>query len=163
MTTTDKNTHKDEILLFGEWKKIIFSNQNPFLTEENTIFLPTYMKFYDKITLIKKVYNLLAEKHFPTLLKQEEQKTDIKALYLKITGTISRWGSFNVKGEMKLSYYLIACPTNVIGYVICHELCHKKQMNHSKEFHKLLKSFYPESKPYENILKKTGTYIRSIK
>ena len=158
-----KNSHKDEILLFGVWKKIVFSTENPFFADEKNIFLPNYMKFYDKLTLINKVYNLYAEKTFPTLLKEEEKKTNLKALGLTITKTISRWGSFNIKDEMKLSSYLIACPIPVIKYVICHELCHKVHRNHSKNFHKLLDSFYPNSKENDKILKEAGEYIRSIK
>ncbi|MBQ7257725.1 MAG: M48 family metallopeptidase [Abditibacteriota bacterium] len=158
-----KDIHKDEILLFGIWKKIVFSSETPFVTDEERIFLPNYMKFYDKVTLMNKVYNLMAEKTFPILLREEEKRTNLKALGLTITKTLSRWGSFNIKDEMKLSSYLVTCPIPVIKYVICHELCHKVHRNHQKNFHKLLAGFYPNSKEYEEILKETGKYIRSFK
>ena len=41
----------------------------------------------------------------------------------------------------------------VIEYVIVHEMCHLKYMNHSKEFWRLVENYIPEYKKYRASLK----------
>lgn len=48
------------------------------------------------------------------------------------------WGSCDNIKHLKFNFRLIMLPKPMIDYVICHELCHTKQMNHSKEFWALL-------------------------
>ena len=56
----------------------------------------------------------------------------------------SRWGSCNSKGELQFNYLLVMAPSWVIDYVIVHELCHLKFLNHSKDFWQLVSTFQPD-------------------
>ncbi len=53
---------------------------------------------------------------------------------ISIRHQTSRWGSCSAKGNLNFNCLLILCPDNVRDYVIIHELCHLKEMNHSPEF-----------------------------
>jgi len=46
----------------------------------------------------------------------------------------SRWGSCDHKGNIKLSLYLYTLPEALWTYVVCHELAHLDQLNHSPKF-----------------------------
>lgn len=68
----------------------------------------------------------------------------------------SRWGSCNSKGEIRINWKLIMAPLNVIDYVIIHELCHIKYMNHSKEYWSFVESIISDYKKNKRWLNENG-------
>ena len=57
-----------------------------------------------------------------------------------IKNNVSNWGSCSVKGNINLNMQLMRLPEELRDYVILHELCHLRQLNHGAEFHTLLNS-----------------------
>lgn len=53
---------------------------------------------------------------------------------VKIQSSRTRWGSCSRYKSINLSFYLMLLPEHLIDYVILHELCHTRQMNHSEKF-----------------------------
>ncbi len=56
----------------------------------------------------------------------------------------SRWGSCSAKGNLNFNCLLAAAPDHVRRYVVLHELCHLKYMNHSRDFWALVASQMPD-------------------
>jgi predicted metal-dependent hydrolase len=54
------------------------------------------------------------------------------------------WGSCSSKGIITLNRKLIKAPEACIDYVIAHELCHLKEMNHGSAFYELQELMYPQ-------------------
>lgn len=57
---------------------------------------------------------------------------------VKINSSQGRWGSCSAKKNINLSFYLLLLPVRLIDYVLLHELCHTKEMNHGERFWTLL-------------------------
>jgi predicted metal-dependent hydrolase len=79
-----------------------------------------------------------------------------------ISNAQSRWGSCNSRGQVRLSWRLLQAPPHIINYVICHELAHLKQMNHSAKFYAVLESLFPNHKLAEKELKLLSPQLHRI-
>ena len=60
-----------------------------------------------------------------------------------IKNNISNWGSCSSLKNINLNLRLVELPQELQDYVMLHELCHLKYLNHGKEFHALLESVCP--------------------
>lgn len=85
---------------------------------------------------------------------------DLPRLYL--SNAQSRWGSCNSKKEIRINWRLIQAPPHIINYVICHELAHLKQMNHSARFWAVVESLHPNYKEAERALKQLSPQLHRI-
>lgn len=72
----------------------------------------------------------------------------------------TRWGSCSSKGNLNFNFRLIMAPADVIDYVVVHELCHRKHMNHSELFWKAVEEVIPEYRKSKEWLKQYGAQLR---
>lgn len=86
----------------------------------------------------------------PPLLAEWSRRTDLKYRKVRITGAKSRWGSCSSAGTISLSCYLLLLPPHLMDFVILHELCHTREMNHGERFHALLNSLTDNLEPQLN-------------
>ena len=66
------------------------------------------------------------------------------------------WGSCGRNNVINLNWKLGLFPRKIFEYVVLHEMCHLRQMNHSKAFWKLVASVIPDHKNYKEWLRFRG-------
>ena len=103
-----------------------------------------------------------AMSHFPARLAALSQELKLVPLDLNIKKYKARWGSCSSTGIISLNYLLMMTPNFVIDYVIVHELCHLKHMNHSKSFWDLVASFYPQYPQAKRWLKEHNLQLHAF-
>ena len=68
----------------------------------------------------------------------------------------TRWGSCSNRGNLNFNCLLMLTPPEVIDYVVVHELCHRKEMNHSPAFWSEVEKVLPAYRTQIQWLKEEG-------
>lgn len=71
----------------------------------------------------------------------------------------TRWGSCSGKGNLNFNCLLLLMPEEVLDYVVVHELCHRKEMNHSACFWEEVEKILPDYRQRRKWLKDNGGRI----
>ena len=56
----------------------------------------------------------------------------------------TRWGSCSSKGNLNFNWKLVLMPMDLLDYVVVHELAHRREMNHSKDFWRIVEEVLPD-------------------
>lgn len=72
---------------------------------------------------------------------------------------VTRWGSCSAGGTLSLNCLLMLCPTEVLDYVIIHELCHLRHPNHSRTFWDEVEKHMPSYREAKTWLKENGAAL----
>ena len=120
---------------------------------------------YDKQGLKPLSYaelNELADKalaYIPERVAHFAEKMGITYGRITIRNQKTRWGSCSSKGNLNFNCLLMLTPPEVIDYVVIHELCHRKEMNHSKAFWDEVSHVMPDYEKARAWLKSEGDMI----
>ncbi|MEH6445141.1 MAG: SprT family zinc-dependent metalloprotease [Oceanospirillaceae bacterium] len=162
---------KSAILLCnGIEKTLLTNNSNRFAISEDALHvyldIPSRVASEKRDAYIKKqLANWFQDKalqRLPNKLAQFSYQLELEPTDLHIKRYKARWGSCNSRGEISLNYLLMMTPDFVIDYVIVHELCHLKHMNHSASFWALVTLHYPAFKQAKLWLKQHSSQLNAF-
>lgn len=97
-----------------------------------------------------------AKKFIAERLELFKVKIGVKITTVRYKNQKTRWGSCSSKGNLNFNWRLIMAPKTILDYVVVHELCHLKHMDHSRKFWELVSSFIPDYKERRKWLKENG-------
>ncbi len=98
-------------------------------------------------------------KFLPGLLYEISRKCELEYRKVSVRTQKSRWGSCSSKGSISLNDRLILLPCELVEYVLIHELCHTRHMNHSQEFWSLVARYSPSHKNLDKRLRHAQTAL----
>lgn len=75
---------------------------------------------------------------------------------ITIRNQTSRWGSCSSKGNLNFNCLLMLAPPEVLDSVVVHELCHRREMNHSQKLYAEVLRVFPTYRTQEKWLKEHG-------
>lgn len=164
------------MLYFGKrytLKLVVSDREDIYLDEVQNTLVVYLAKLQEKLLLqeeklsvyVKSVFYRFLQKqaneYLPKLISELNLLTKLQHKHLVIKRYKARWGSCNNNGEISLNYLLMTCPDWVIRYVVIHELCHLKHLNHSAQFWALVVYFCPTYKEAKSWLNTQSFNIRS--
>lgn len=122
-------------------------------------------KHLEKQRVKSEKYGQLTDENIAALKKTAKELLPQKVAYyanlmglkygrITITSAKTRFGSCSSKGNLSFSFRLMLYPEDAIDYVVVHELAHLIEMNHSKNFYKIVGNILPDYKQRIKLLKK---------
>lgn len=92
----------------------------------------------------QKRLRMLAKELLPPLTEAWAFRMGVRPAGIRITSAKTRYGSCSAKGNLCFSLYLMRSPAEAVEYVVVHELCHLKHLNHSKAFWEAVARYLPD-------------------
>ena len=97
-----------------------------------------------------------AVEYIPKRVKYYADKENFVYNKITIKNLVSRWGSCSTKGNLNFNCLLMLTPDYVIDYIVVHELCHLREMNHSEKFWAEVEKIMPDYQRAVLWLKQNG-------
>ena len=108
---------------------------------------------------VSKILRKQAKAYLPRRIDFLAEKYGFSFEKLRFSHTGTRWGSCSSSGTISLNIALMNLPHHLIDYVIIHELCHTRQMNHSSKFWQEVEKYCPDYKKYVQEIKQFSPSI----
>lgn len=106
---------------------------------------------------IQSIYNgfirYRAERYLLQRAEELAKKNCFEVEWFTLRKQKSRWGSCSSGKKISLNVNLMKCPENIIDYVIFHELCHLRYMDHSEKFWNEVRKYVPDYRKLRRQLK----------
>ena len=128
-----------------DFENLIYENTIPIMETKNIRLDYEKLSLANKLKSIKNQYLSMF-----SVLKERTiflaQKFGFKVDKISSCSSAVKWGSYSSTGELKLNYKLIILPAKLVDYVIVHELCHIRHLNHKPQFWREVERYYPDYK-----------------
>jgi predicted metal-dependent hydrolase len=111
--------------------------------------------------IVDRWYRAKAEHELPRRLMALARQLDIQVAGVAVRDQRSRWGACSAQGRITLNWRLIRVPEFVRDYVLLHELMHRRELNHSRRFWRLVASCCPWHAEAREWLKREGKLLWS--
>lgn len=153
----------------------IFGSKVPYLGKELNIIQGNHKKgvvFNKEVLLLADSSSI--EKQLLAWYKEQARSeiTELTDKYAKELGVLynkiyiknqkTRWGSCSGRGNLNFSWKIILTSRECLQYLVIHEVCHLLEMNHSKEFWKLVRKYDPDYLINQKNLQKAGYYLTTF-
>ena len=132
-------------------KDLVELSDKLYVGSSNPKFIKTYLISW---------YKQQARKIIVKRVEHYAAITGAKYRSIGITTADTRWGSCSSEKTLNFNWKLVMAPLPVIDYVVCHELAHLTELNHSRDFWETVRKMYPLYREYRTWLKRHGDRLR---
>ena len=102
--------------------------------------------------IINKMYMQIIQKQLDYTMKKVTNMVGLAPKKYRVRDMKSDWGSCSSTKNISIALKLIEHSPKAFEYVVLHEVCHLKHMNHSKQFWQMVEGYMPDYKKYKKEL-----------
>jgi len=95
--------------------------------------------------LLEGWYRAQARRYLPPRLDAFAARIGLSPRRVTVRAQRTRWGSCSSRGSISLNWRLMLLPSELVDYVLVHELCHLRYMDHSPGFWALVGTLIPDA------------------
>jgi len=157
---------QDNLTIFGKTyhKQVIFTNELPvgIMTRGDQLFIntikgsPTQPSQSEAKQQLERFLKQTAEKYIVPRTHQLAKTMQVTFGRITLRHQKTRWGSCSSQGNLNFNWQLVQYAPEIIDYVIVHELAHRREMNHSQRFWKVVRDFDPQFEQHRRWLRRHG-------
>jgi predicted metal-dependent hydrolase len=129
---------------------------------DNDLFIPLNVSNENTQELIKKKLVKWYQKQALEKIQEDcnyfAPLLGVRPASIRLRNYRSRWGACSSKGELIFNWQIITFAEHLFKYVVAHELCHIKEMNHSSRFYDLLQGLGFDKKRIHSEMR----YLRNL-
>ena len=147
-----------KVLFLGTWRTLmyVYSVHKKVRLEENAIVFSAAEKPTKKqlLSILQSFFKQQAKQYMvaQTSDKARQLKVVERLLEVVFRRTKSKWGHCTSNGRIQYNWLIMGAPAAVIDYLICHEVSHLIQANHSRAFWSLVEGMSPDYKSHQKWL-----------
>ena len=151
-------TDGEDFALLGKKRSLKIAEspvyREPELSEEQlTVYVAPGSSRADAVRLSQRYIIELCEKRVRQAFDKYTVILGLHPKKITLKKMTSRWGSCSSNGNISINVDVICFAQECIDYVVVHELCHLKHMNHGTEFWKLVSTCCPDYKRLRETMK----------
>lgn len=140
-----------ELVLFGAPYRIVRLTEGRARVAADEIYLPVEGREETLARLLKK----FSLKQMQELTERLAERHGFTYRNVRISSARRRWGSCNRDGTIAYSFRIAFLPSEQIGYIAVHELCHTRHFDHSPSFWREVERIFPDWKKCRKALKES--------
>ncbi len=129
---------------------------------DGVVFVPTSMRDRSRCRLqLQQWLKRKARTHLNPRLHALADERGFVFKRVQVRGQRTRWGSYSSSGTVSLNFCLLFMQPELVEHLMLHELCHTREMNHSRRFWQLLADQQPVTGRVEELVL-VGEVIRKV-
>ncbi len=95
----------------------------------------------------------------PERVRYYAPKIGVTYRRITIRAQRTKWGSCSAQGNLNFNCLLMLAPPEVLDSIVVHELCHRREMNHSERFYAEVLRVFPDYRKWNKWLKENGPLL----
>jgi len=131
-------------------KGIFLAINNSFTSIASSAY--THKNYRESLTYLRQWVRKQAWLSLPPMLETLSERSGLAYQKICIRSQKTRWGSCSSRGTISLNDQLIFVPEVTAQYLMIHELCHTRYMNHSPKFWQLVESLCADYRYHDRVL-----------
>lgn len=150
----------ETFLYLGEPHQVVVEQRPSSSVADGTFRLAEY---HVENTSVKRaletLYRRKARQRFERRAEHFAGKMEVECDQIEIRNQRTKWGSCSSNGTLGLNWRLMMSPSEIVDYVIIHELVHLREQNHNQSFWSLVAEHDPDYKDHVRWLEENSTRL----